>query len=85
MDKLNTYIDRCIIQEYATKSLTDGFSLDVESIPANEMSHLIERLINSDSEIKEILLDHVQKLINARIPYVEADSMYDLRNSGRAA
>jgi hypothetical protein len=78
MNNLNTYIDRCIIEEYATKSITDGYSLSVDDLPNSELSTLVDRVLDSDTELKEIFLNHIQKLINNRIPYVESDSMYDL-------
>ncbi len=76
MEKFNRYLDRCILDPYATKSLTDGFSMSADDIPEHEMSTLIEKMLESDCGLRDLIHVHIQELIDARLPDYESDNKY---------
>ena len=71
MDSLNQYIDLCVIAEYADKSFTRGYSLDVDSLPHHEISNLLDELMKRDTNVRDYVLHCMQKLINSRLPECE--------------
>ena len=81
MNDINNYIDRCLLDEYASKHSLDGISLDIDSVPKHEIKNLLDLLMENDTYIKEMVLSEIQYLINKRIPDYEADNMYDFRQS----
>lgn len=70
MNKINQYIDICLIDEYATKN-AEGLSLDINDLPSNEISNFLDILMSDDSAVHDLVLDHMQKLINERLPDCE--------------
>lgn len=72
MDEINSYIDVCLIDEYAEGDFVNGYSLDVDSLPENERANFLDRLMQEDTAVRDFVLFHMQKLINARLPEREA-------------
>jgi hypothetical protein len=79
MDSLNQYIDLCLIDEYAEKSFTEGYSLDVDSIPEHDRSNFLDELMRHDTTVRDLVLYHMQKLIDERLPECEVK---DRQNAG---
>lgn len=71
MTNLNQYIDLCLIDEYATKSSTEGYSLDVDSIPENDKENFLHILMQADTSVKDMVTHAMQKLINDRLADME--------------
>lgn len=79
MSYIDKYIDRNILDEYAEKPFLNGYTLDVIDIPKNELSNLIELLLQRDPALREIVLDYVQEKIDERLPEFESDRRYHQR------
>jgi hypothetical protein len=77
MNDLNKYIDHCIIDEYATKSLSEGFSLDVDDIPENELSNFLHELMQRDTNVRDYVLHSMQSMINERLRECESTERYE--------
>lgn len=75
--KTQKYVDLCLIDEYADKDFTYGYSLDVTSLPTHEQENFLDFLFENDEVMKEIVLDRMQELIEQRIPWVESQDKYD--------
>jgi hypothetical protein len=73
MDEINSYIDVCLIDEYAEKDFENGYSLDVDSLPENERANFLDRLMQEDTTVRDLVLYHMQKLIDERLPEREAE------------
>jgi hypothetical protein len=73
MDSLNQYIDLCIIDEYADKSFSEGYSLDVDSLPDNEISNFLDELMKRDTNVRDYVLHCMQQLIDSRLPECEVN------------
>lgn len=67
MNKINQFIDLCLIDEYATKNHKRGFELDIDSIPKNEIISLLELLMNDDNDIRDYVLNSLQNKIDERL------------------
>jgi hypothetical protein len=76
--ELNTYIDRCIIDEYAMRT-NDGFQLDVDDLPQHEKLTFLTKLLENDTSLRDSALNLMQNLIDERLPNYEAE---DLRARG---
>lgn len=76
--ELNTYIDRCIIDEYAMRT-NDGFQLDVDDLPQHEKLTFLTKLLESDTSLRDSALSLMQNLINERLHDHEVE---DLRERG---
>jgi hypothetical protein len=74
---INKYIDCYLINEYANKSLA-GYTLDVETLPDNELSSFLDLLMSKDAALRESVVSHMQDLIDQRLPLYEADEMRDM-------
>lgn len=72
MKKLNSYIDRCIIDEYADRDLKAGYSLDVDDIPKHDFDNFLNMLMEEDTSVRDYVRWSMQKLIDARLPEVES-------------
>lgn len=77
MKDLNKYIDNCIIDEYATKSFSEGYSLDIDDVPETEISNFIDELMKRDTNVRDYVLHSMQQLINERLRERESDERYD--------
>lgn len=77
MDRINKYIDLSLINEYADKDFIDGYSLDIDEIPANEQANFLDLLMHNDTEVRDFVLDHMQKLINSRLTVMEREERFD--------
>lgn len=73
MDGLTRYIDICLIDEYATKSFTNGYSLDVNDLSDNEKENFLAELMKYDTAVRDLIHYHMQQLINKRLPECEAN------------
>ena len=76
MSQLEKYIDNCLIDEYANKK---DYTLDVSSLPKNEIQNFLDVLMDDDTEIRDLILDKMQHLIDERLPEVE---VRDRQNKG---
>ena len=77
MKELYKYIDVCLIDEYAEGNFEDGYSLDIDSLPKNEISNFLDRLMQEDTTIRDFVLSHMQQMINERLPIREVDYRFD--------
>lgn len=77
MNDLNKYIDTCIIDEYATKNLSEGYALDVDDIPQHEISVFLDELMKRDTGVRDFVLHSMQQLINKRLGECESFDRYD--------
>ena len=71
MDSLNQYVDLCIIDEYADKSFSEGYSLDLETLPENEISNFLDELMRQDTNVRDYVRHCMQQLIDSRLPECE--------------
>ena len=69
----NNYIDRCLIEEYGSKDLRNGYTLYVEDIPQHEIMNFLEVAMEEDTSIRDFVLYEMQKMINSRIGQAEAN------------
>lgn len=76
LPELNNYIDRCIVDEYAVRT-EDGFMLDVDDLPDHEKLTFLTKLLEEDTSLRDTALSLMQKLIDDRIPYCEAEDLSD--------
>lgn len=67
IDTLDKFIDRCLIDEYATKDKKGTYHLDVDNLPANELSRFVDEVMKSDCNAREEMLIAMQKMLNARL------------------
>jgi len=79
MTNLNTYIDRCIIDEYATKNFYRGYTLDINDLPQHERDNFLDQLMANDTAVRDFVLHQMQKLIDERLGAVESSHR---RNAG---
>lgn len=77
MDKyLKNYIDNQIIREYGIK-FKNQYHLQVEDIDDQERENLLSVMYQYDDTLKEMILDHMQDLINSRLNIVSSEDNYD--------
>jgi hypothetical protein len=76
MKEINSYIDRCLIDEYATKSFDEGYSLDVDDLSEHERSNFLDVLMKHDTNVRDYVLFQMQKLIDQRLPQVEVEDRF---------
>ena len=74
---LNQYIDVCIIDEYADKSFSDGYTLDVDDLKDHDRDNFLAELMRHDTTVRDLVLYHMQELINKRLIECEANDKYD--------
>jgi len=68
MEKINTYIDHCLIQEYGTPNKElNCFELDIDDLPDNELDNFLHRLMQEDTTVRDVVHHHMQKLIEKRL------------------
>jgi hypothetical protein len=73
MKELTSYIDICLIDEYADKDFENGYSLDVDSLSEHERSNFLDLLMKNDTAVRDFVLHNMQKLIDERLPECEAN------------
>lgn len=66
-DSLEQYVDLCIIDEYAEKSFHEGYTLDVDSLPDNEISNFLDELMKRDTSVRDYVLHSMQEIIDERL------------------
>jgi hypothetical protein len=79
MNTLNRYIDICLIDEYADKDLRNGYALDIDSLPEHTRSNFLDELMKHDTSVRDLVLYHMQEMINERLPECE---LHDRENRG---
>lgn len=68
MDEVYSYIDHCLIEEYGTPNRQlNCFELDIDDLPDNEISNLLDRLMHDDSNVRDLVRSHMQILIDRRL------------------
>lgn len=72
----NSYIDICVLDEHACKSVNYGYSLDVAAIPKHDLSNLLDFLFENDPATRELIMDRMQSLIEERLPMFECKDRY---------
>lgn len=72
MKELHRYIDTCLIDEYADKDFHNGYTLDVDSLSEHERSNFLDELMKHDTTVRDLVLYHMQKMIDERLPECEA-------------
>lgn len=73
---VNQYIDLCLIDEYADKDHINGFALDLDDLPKNEIANFLDVLMEEDTAVRDLVLCHMQQLINERLPERERDTRW---------
>lgn len=68
---LNQYIDLMLIDEHADKTVP-GYELDVDDLSDHDRSNFLDELMLHDDSVREFVLNHMQKLIDRRLPEREA-------------
>lgn len=71
--ELDRYIDLCLIEPYAEKDIERGYSLDIDSIPEHERANFLDAIMQEDTTLRDLVLFHMQKLINDRLPECEVN------------
>lgn len=75
MNKLQTYIDRLLIDEYASKNFRDGhYSLDIDDIPQHDLDNFLDVLMAEDTTLRDLVRFQMQRLINARLDVLQLRS-----------
>ena len=74
MQRIEKYIDNCLIDEYADKS---NYTLDVSDLPQNELDNFLDQLMSADTEVRDLVLYKMQQLIDSRLPEVELKDRQD--------
>ncbi len=74
---LSSYIDTNIIDENANKKSRDGYVLDIQELNEHDIDNFLTFLFKNDEALKELILDHMQELIDERLPIVECQDKYD--------
>ncbi len=68
MQNVYTFIDKCLIQEYGIPNLElNSYELDLDDLPDNEVSNLLDRLMLDDTNVRDVVRSHMQKLIDKRL------------------
>ena len=68
MDEVYSYIDHCLIEEYGTPNRAlNSYELDIDDLPDNEISNLLDRLMHDDSNVRDLVRSHMQILIDRRL------------------
>ena len=73
---IERYIDRCLLDEYATKDYQDGYTLYVDDLPAQEIDNFLDKLMQDDTAIRDFVRHQMQQLIDERLPQYEANHRY---------
>ena len=73
MIALEKFIDRCIIDEYATKNLEEGYYLDVNQIPEHDQNMLLAKMFEADTNLRNYAISCMQNMIDERIVEVELE------------
>lgn len=68
MDDIYNYVDRCLIEEYGTPNRhLNAYELDVDDLPEREIDNLLHRLLKEDSNIRDLVHNQIQQLIDRRL------------------
>lgn len=70
MNNIYTYVDKCLIQEYAIHT-SSGYELDVDDLPESEVHNFLDHLMSDDTSIRDLVKFHMQELINKRLSKTE--------------
>ncbi len=74
MDKINSYIDLILIDQYAHQSKYD---LEACALSTEEQQNFLDLLFLYDPILKEMALDRMQELLNYRLERRELQDNYD--------
>jgi len=72
---LDRYIDLCLIEPYAEKDIERGYTLDIDSLPEHERANFLDMLMKDDTTVRDLVLFHMQKLINTRLSEYEVNDL----------
>ncbi len=71
MENINTYIDRCLIEEYGTPNPSlNAFELDLDDVPDHEIDNFLHVLMSDDTTVRDVVRAHMTKLIEKRLQEV---------------
>lgn len=73
---IKSYIDHCLLDEYAAKSRHYGYSLDITDLPDNELTNFLDYALKNDPATRELITAHLQELIESRLPLYECEHRY---------
>lgn len=73
---IRSYLDHCLLDEYAFKSRHDGYSMDVSDLPENEIANFLDVLLKHDPVMRELVHDRMQDVIDERLPIYESHDRY---------
>jgi hypothetical protein len=77
MNNFESYIKNCLISEHADKNFEDGWSLDINSIPKQEIHNFLDMLMENDPMFRRDTLDYMQSIIDDRMRDIEVDCRYE--------
>lgn len=71
------YIDIMLIDQYATKSLGEGYSLWLDEISPHDTQNFLDYLHENDPVFKDMVGNYMQEIINKRLVVKEVDDRFD--------
>ena len=71
-NKIKTFIDRCLIDEYSCGNQT----LEISEISKNDVGHFLELLFAEDEGFRDMVEDRMQDMINDRLDHQRDEAMY---------
>lgn len=77
-NQVKSFIEN-FIRENAKKDILQGYDLHAYcDLSRDDQDELISNLLNLDQEnIRDIILDHAQNLIDERMPFIETEDRYE--------
>ncbi|MBX4189697.1 hypothetical protein KW791_00145 [Candidatus Parcubacteria bacterium] len=69
--QLEKYIDLCLIDQYANKNYCEAYELEVSDLPKDEVISFLDRVLDSDTTLRDLIFIHMQKMVNERMTEVE--------------
>ena len=68
MGNIYNYIDKCLIEEYGIpNSRLNAYELDLDDLPENEKDNFLHRLMQEDTNVRDVVYYHMQRLIEKRL------------------
>ncbi len=68
MKEINKYIDICLIKEYGLPNPSiNAYELDIDDLPDHEINSFLDELMSDDTNVRDIVRYHMQKLIQERL------------------
>ena len=75
MNNISKFLN-LLFSEYANKPHDEGYHLDVQDIPQQELIDLVDLMMKDDTTLRDSVLFHIQNTINSHIGDFEANNRY---------